>query len=106
MELERVLEGVPLIRGARFDLLSSDVRGIAYDSRKIEPGFLFFAFAGAKADGAQFVEAALARGALAVVADRPQPGGFAARGYKRRKDARRSPEPRATFTTSRTNAWR
>src|SRR5882757_1126502 len=73
MELPQVLEGVPLIRGT---VAAADVRGIAYDSRKVGPGYLFFAFAGAKADGAQFVDAAIQKGALAVVADRPSPGGF------------------------------
>jgi UDP-N-acetylmuramoyl-L-alanyl-D-glutamate--2,6-diaminopimelate ligase len=74
MELERVLEGVPLIRGAAPP--GGQISGIAYDSRKIAPDYLFFAFAGAKADGAQFVDAAIRKGALAVVADRPAPGGF------------------------------
>jgi UDP-N-acetylmuramoyl-L-alanyl-D-glutamate--2,6-diaminopimelate ligase len=76
MELGRVLEGVPLIRGAAATLRAVEVNGIAYDSRKVGPGYLFFAFAGAKADGAQFVDAAIQKGMLAVVADRPSPGGF------------------------------
>src|SRR3954452_5304371 len=76
MELSRVLEGVPLMRGAAAVARATEVHGIAYDSRKIGPGYLFFAFAGAKADGAQFVDAAIQKGAIAVVADRPAPGGF------------------------------
>jgi UDP-N-acetylmuramoyl-L-alanyl-D-glutamate--2,6-diaminopimelate ligase len=76
MELSRVLEGVPLIRGAAAAARAVEVHGIAYDSRKVGPGYLFFAFAGAKADGAQFVDAAIQKGAIAVVADRPAPGGF------------------------------
>jgi UDP-N-acetylmuramoyl-L-alanyl-D-glutamate--2,6-diaminopimelate ligase len=75
MELARILEAVPAT-GATANLLSADVRGIAYDSRKVEPGFLFFAFAGAKTDGAQFAHAAIQKGAIAVVSDRPAPGGF------------------------------
>jgi UDP-N-acetylmuramoyl-L-alanyl-D-glutamate--2,6-diaminopimelate ligase len=57
-------------------LLDADVSGLAYDSRKVEPGYLFFAFAGAKTDGAQFANAAVQKGALAVASDRPRPGGF------------------------------
>jgi UDP-N-acetylmuramoyl-L-alanyl-D-glutamate--2,6-diaminopimelate ligase len=53
------------------------VSGIAYDSRKVAAGFLFFAFSGAKTDGAQFANDAIRKGALAVVGDRPAPGGFA-----------------------------
>jgi UDP-N-acetylmuramoyl-L-alanyl-D-glutamate--2,6-diaminopimelate ligase len=78
MELRRVLEGVPVVSNVSPELLSADVRGLAYDSRKAEPGYLFFAFAGAKTDGAQFANAAVQKGALAVVSDRPRPGGFAA----------------------------
>ncbi len=43
---------------------------------KLQPGYLFFAFAGAKTDGAQYANAALKQGALAVISDRPAPGGF------------------------------
>ena len=76
MELKRVLEGVPLLSPVPAPLLEADVRGIAYDSRKVEAGYLFFAFSGAKTDGAQFANSALQEGALAVVSDRPAFGGF------------------------------
>ncbi|MBV8817621.1 MAG: UDP-N-acetylmuramoyl-L-alanyl-D-glutamate--2,6-diaminopimelate ligase, partial [Acidobacteriaceae bacterium] len=76
MELSRVLQGVPVITDVPADLLTSEVRGLAYDSRKVEPGYLFFAFAGARADGAQFASAALQKGGFAVISDRPAPGGF------------------------------
>ena len=50
-----------------------DIAGIAADSRKVKPGFLFFAIAGAKADGAHFAKQAVAAGCVAVVAEqRPQ----------------------------------
>jgi len=73
MQLESVLEGVPLVRGT---VPSLDIAGLAYDSRKVARGYLFFAFPGAKVDGAQFVDAAIKKGALAVIADRPAPAGF------------------------------
>jgi UDP-N-acetylmuramoyl-L-alanyl-D-glutamate--2,6-diaminopimelate ligase len=76
MELKRVLEGVPLTSHLPSGLLEADVHGLAYDSRKVQPGYLFFAFAGAKTDGAQFATSALQKGALAVVSDRPSFGGF------------------------------
>ena len=77
MQLSQVLEGVPLVSAELTSALSAtDVRGLAYDSRKVEAGYLFFAFAGSKADGAQFANAALQKGALAVVSDRPAFGGF------------------------------
>ena len=56
------------------------VAGLAYDSRQVKPGFVFFAVPGAKSDGHEFIPDALARGAAAVVVERrvPQPGDAAA----------------------------
>lgn len=45
-----------------------EVTGLAIDSRKVMPGNLFAAFAGAKADGAQFISAAIEKGACAILA--------------------------------------
>jgi UDP-N-acetylmuramoyl-L-alanyl-D-glutamate--2,6-diaminopimelate ligase len=45
------------------------ISGISADSRKIVPGDVFVALAGAKGDGARFVGDAVARGAVAIVAD-------------------------------------
>jgi UDP-N-acetylmuramoyl-L-alanyl-D-glutamate--2,6-diaminopimelate ligase len=45
-----------------------DVTGLAIDSRTVKPGNIFGAFSGVKADGAQFIRAAIDNGALAVVA--------------------------------------
>jgi UDP-N-acetylmuramoyl-L-alanyl-D-glutamate--2,6-diaminopimelate ligase len=49
----------------------SDVRvsAITADSRKVVPGALFAALAGAKTDGARFVSEAVANGAVAVLAE-------------------------------------
>ena len=46
------------------------VRGVRHDSRAVEPGDLFVARKGENADGARFVEDAVARGAAAVMAAR------------------------------------
>jgi UDP-N-acetylmuramoyl-L-alanyl-D-glutamate--2,6-diaminopimelate ligase len=45
----------------------TEIAGLSSDSRAIQPGMLFFALAGAKADGAAFAADAASRGALAVV---------------------------------------
>jgi UDP-N-acetylmuramoyl-L-alanyl-D-glutamate--2,6-diaminopimelate ligase len=42
--------------------------GLTLDSRKVQPGYLFAALAGSKADGASFVADALKRGAVAILA--------------------------------------
>jgi len=50
-----------------------EIAGITADSRKVRAGFLFFAIAGAKADGAHFARQAAAAGAVAVAAEqRPE----------------------------------
>jgi UDP-N-acetylmuramoyl-L-alanyl-D-glutamate--2,6-diaminopimelate ligase len=46
-----------------------EIAGVTADSRKVKPGFLFVAIAGAKADGAHFARAAAAAGATAVAAE-------------------------------------
>ncbi|MBX3275830.1 MAG: UDP-N-acetylmuramoyl-L-alanyl-D-glutamate--2,6-diaminopimelate ligase [Sandaracinaceae bacterium] len=46
-----------------------EVRGVRHDSREVEPGDLFVAIPGRTTDGARFVAAALARGAVAVAAE-------------------------------------
>ncbi|HEX7922821.1 MAG TPA: Mur ligase family protein, partial [Bradyrhizobium sp.] len=45
------------------------VGGLAVDSRAVKPGDLFFALAGSRTDGARFVDAAIAAGAVAVASD-------------------------------------
>jgi UDP-N-acetylmuramoyl-L-alanyl-D-glutamate--2,6-diaminopimelate ligase len=50
---------------------TTDVSGLAMDSRVVRPGDLFFALAGSKTDGAHFVDAAIAAGAVAVAGDHP-----------------------------------
>jgi UDP-N-acetylmuramoyl-L-alanyl-D-glutamate--2,6-diaminopimelate ligase len=44
-----------------------DITGLASDSRKVKPGYLFAALSGTKTDGAKFVKDAVARGAVAVL---------------------------------------
>src|SRR5665213_1239836 len=51
-----------------------DIAGIAADSRKVKPGFLFVAIAGAKADGAHFGKQAAAAGAVAIAAEQRPDG--------------------------------
>ena len=46
-----------------------EATGVTADSRKVKPGFLFVAIAGAKADGTHFAKQAVNAGAAAVVAE-------------------------------------
>jgi UDP-N-acetylmuramoyl-L-alanyl-D-glutamate--2,6-diaminopimelate ligase len=46
-----------------------EITGITYDSRRVMPGNLFVAVTGKRTDGHRFVEAAIERGATAVVSE-------------------------------------
>jgi len=76
MELEGVLAEVRLRNELPLPLRSRDVLSLQYDSRLVAPGALFFAFPGAKADGRQFAQQAIERGAVAAVSELPAPGAF------------------------------
>lgn len=51
--------------------LQSEILGLAADSRHVQPGYLFVAVKGATVDAHEFVPQAVARGAAAVVCERP-----------------------------------
>jgi UDP-N-acetylmuramoyl-L-alanyl-D-glutamate--2,6-diaminopimelate ligase len=53
------------------DASGVEIRQVAYDSRKVQPGALFFALHGAKADGSAFIQDAVKRGAIAVASAEP-----------------------------------
>lgn len=52
------------------------VAGLDYDSRRVRPGFLFFAFPGQRVDGRSYARQAIERGAVAVVSELPPPEAF------------------------------
>ncbi|HXF76280.1 MAG TPA: UDP-N-acetylmuramoyl-L-alanyl-D-glutamate--2,6-diaminopimelate ligase [Methylomirabilota bacterium] len=69
--------------------LDQEISGLAYDSRKVEAGKVFFAIPGEQADGHRFIAEAVRRGAAAVVFSRP--GNWpAAPASVRVKDSRRA----------------
>jgi UDP-N-acetylmuramoyl-L-alanyl-D-glutamate--2,6-diaminopimelate ligase len=49
-----------------------EIAAVAYDSRKVVPGTLFFALKGEKLSGADFVTGAVDRGAVAVASEEPR----------------------------------
>jgi len=55
---------------------SVSVTGVTHDSRKILPGWMFVAIPGESSDGHDFIEKAVQRGAVAVVARKPRPAGL------------------------------
>jgi len=76
MRLGEVLSGIRLRRPAPPELASADIAGLEYDSRRIQPGYLFFAFPGSRADGRDFARAAIERGAVAVASESAAPAGL------------------------------
>lgn len=76
MILKELLKGVPvlLVEGDE----AADIRGLAYSSKDVRPGYLFAALKGARTDGFAYAAEAVAAGAAAVLSDRPKPDGIAA----------------------------
>ncbi|MFN2467616.1 MAG: UDP-N-acetylmuramoyl-L-alanyl-D-glutamate--2,6-diaminopimelate ligase [Gaiellaceae bacterium] len=69
MDLERVIAAL-----APTDVVGRapvTIEDLAYDARRAGPGSLFFCVAGARADGHDFGAEAVARGAVALVVERP-----------------------------------
>ncbi len=67
MKLRDLFSGDAVIGAQHADVA---VAGLAVDSRAVKAGDVFFALAGAKTDGARFIDQAIASGAVAVVSDR------------------------------------
>jgi UDP-N-acetylmuramoyl-L-alanyl-D-glutamate--2,6-diaminopimelate ligase len=65
MRLGELMPGVP--PGAR----DTEVSGLAYDNRAVSPGTVFFCVPGFTRDGHEFARDAIARGAVALVVQRP-----------------------------------
>ena len=63
-----------LLPGVPADLAGISITGIALDSREITVGDLFLALPGDVHDGRQFIEQAVANGAVTVVAEAPVAG--------------------------------
>lgn len=64
IELTKGIETKEIIGNA-----SIEIGGIAYDSRKVEKDYLFFALRGTKLDGHNFIPTAIKNGAIAVVCE-------------------------------------
>ncbi|HWL91896.1 MAG TPA: UDP-N-acetylmuramoyl-L-alanyl-D-glutamate--2,6-diaminopimelate ligase [Phycisphaerae bacterium] len=68
--LDKLLcEGIDVLESSG-GLSSVQIHDICTDSRKVHPGSMFIAIAGAKGDGLQFLHEAIGRGVVAIVSDR------------------------------------
>jgi UDP-N-acetylmuramoyl-L-alanyl-D-glutamate--2,6-diaminopimelate ligase len=68
MTLRELVAGIGSVDGAGTD---TPICGLAYDSRKVAPGTLFFCVPGFRSDGHDFAARAVADGAVALVVERP-----------------------------------
>src|SRR6185503_19623365 len=69
MKFSEIMRGVETLSMSG----DADIKGIAYDSRKVGQGSLFLAMRGESSDGNRFIEAAVQAGASAVVSDGANP---------------------------------
>jgi UDP-N-acetylmuramoyl-L-alanyl-D-glutamate--2,6-diaminopimelate ligase len=67
MTLDQLLAGVSTAAPAPAVVVS----GLQYDSRKLSRGEVFFAFPGEHVDGHRYIADAIAKGAVAIVSERP-----------------------------------
>jgi UDP-N-acetylmuramoyl-L-alanyl-D-glutamate--2,6-diaminopimelate ligase len=69
MDLERLAAALgPVAVTGR---VAAEVTDLVYDARRVSPGSAFFCVPGARADGHDFAAAAIERGAVALVVERP-----------------------------------
>ncbi len=73
LTLGELLSGVELVAPLSPSLSRTTISGVEYDSRRVGRNFLFFAFPGSRADGRQFVQDAITRGAAAVASELEAP---------------------------------
>jgi UDP-N-acetylmuramoyl-L-alanyl-D-glutamate--2,6-diaminopimelate ligase len=66
VNLNEALRGAEVLRRMGED---AAIRGVEYDSRRVQPGSLFVAMQGETTDGNRYIEQAVARGAVAVITD-------------------------------------
>ena len=74
MKLSDVLVNVPGVNV--WGNPEENIGGISYSSKTVQPGDLFVALKGEKADGNDFIGEAVDRGAIAVLSERKRPDHF------------------------------
>jgi UDP-N-acetylmuramoyl-L-alanyl-D-glutamate--2,6-diaminopimelate ligase len=69
MRIDEALAGVAMLAHSS---AAAEITGVQYDSRRVKAGDLFVAMRGGSTDGNRFIEAAIERGAGAIVTDSPE----------------------------------
>jgi len=68
MQLKELVKQLPIPRTE--GSLEREITGLTYDSRRVTPGMVFVAIPGANADGHDFINSAIDRGAAAIICER------------------------------------
>jgi len=71
MKINHVLRDVPLLSFQGEE--KTEIQGITYCSKDVQPGFLFAALKGEKTDGHRYIRGTLRKGAAAVLSNKPKP---------------------------------
>ena len=67
MTLDKLIQNIPVISiEGRTDIA---IRGISFDSRQVEKGYLFAACTGTSVDGHNYIKSAIEKGAVAIVCE-------------------------------------
>jgi UDP-N-acetylmuramoyl-L-alanyl-D-glutamate--2,6-diaminopimelate ligase len=66
-QLPELVAKLPIRLEAGIELPQTQVTGVVFDSRQVQPGNIFVALSGGNTDGHRFIPSALERGAIAVV---------------------------------------
>jgi UDP-N-acetylmuramoyl-L-alanyl-D-glutamate--2,6-diaminopimelate ligase len=78
MKFQQLLDGAEIVSQSGNPPGNPAVRGVEYDSRRVQPDTVFVAMKGEKSDGNRFIDQAIAAGAVAIVTDSatetPRPG--------------------------------
>ncbi len=65
----RLTELIQNLKTENFGETDIEISGIAYDSRKVKPGYLFIAIKGYETDGHRYIDSAISNGAVAVIGE-------------------------------------
>ena len=76
MTISELFSGVALKHPLAPEIGMKEVEGLDFDSRRISPNWLFFAFPGSRSDGREFASDAAARGAAAIASEFGPPEGL------------------------------
>ena len=74
MKIKDMLQGVPTVQFHGNE--EEEVKGIAYSSRSVNPGYLFAALRGEFKNGFHFIPEAISKGATTILSERPMPSEF------------------------------